>query len=341
MPAAPAPPGEVQVDISPALWLAIKNTERGLTGSGPGGLLRLKAGISPDAAPSALEEFLAKRGGTVIGNQGPRAVLLDIPAMYAPELWLLPAVASLEPVDGALPAKQPRRAARYLIASALAVLLALGAWMGLDRYRAATESPVAAGEKAGPSRPDGAGPKPAAPPAVKAPENRPPETEKPVSTAKPATEKSPAVKAPPKEQARPAKPAGEISKTGPAPEAAPQPKAVPDPEKAEAGPDKAKAAQPAGPAPEKAKAAETAETLGQRAMEAMWGGDAQKAAELLRRGLKKAPGHLGLRTNLGLALMELGRLEEAEVEFKEVLRLKPGDQEALSALQLIRRAQKD
>ena len=67
------------------------------------------------------------------------------------------------------------------------------------------------------------------------------------------------------------------------------------------------------------------------AMEAMWDGDAEKAVSLLRKALEKNPGHLGLRTNLGLALMELGRLAQAEVQFKEVLRRKPGDQEALSA----------
>ena len=42
-------------------------------------------------------EFLAGRGGSRIGRDGRRAVLVELAAMYAPELCLHRAVTSLEP----------------------------------------------------------------------------------------------------------------------------------------------------------------------------------------------------------------------------------------------------
>ena len=301
------------MEISPALWLAIKNTERGLTGPGPQGILRLEARLAPDAQPSDLDDFLAGRGGSRSGKAASGKVALELPAMHVPELCLHPAVVRLEPAGFDSNKPGTYKAPRYLAAVALLALLALTAWLGLDQYQKSTpQNPSSAGQKQQPAQPGTPKVEPAKPLPGEGPIALASRSRKAQATAEKAAraEKTAA----PKES--PAAPA--LSAKAPA---------------------KAEAAK-AKPAGGKAKTA-LAEEAVQKAMEAMWEGNAPKAVSLLRKALQKAPDHLGLRTNLGLALMELGRLDEAEVQFREVLRRKPGDQEALSALQLIKQAQKD
>ena len=58
-------------------------------------------------------------------------------------------------------------------------------------------------------------------------------------------------------------------------------------------------------------------------------GRTREAIETCRTGLKHHPGYLSARVTLGRALLDIGELEEAERELKEVLRLAPENLAAL------------
>jgi Flp pilus assembly protein TadD len=52
------------------------------------------------------------------------------------------------------------------------------------------------------------------------------------------------------------------------------------------------------------------------------------AAEAYREGLRKEPGHVAVRVRLGLVLRHMGRDEEANDVFREVLELHPAEIDA-------------
>jgi len=58
-------------------------------------------------------------------------------------------------------------------------------------------------------------------------------------------------------------------------------------------------------------------------------GRSREAIETCRAGLKHHPGYLSARVTLGRALLDIGELEQAERELKEVLRLAPENLAAL------------
>jgi tetratricopeptide (TPR) repeat protein len=58
-------------------------------------------------------------------------------------------------------------------------------------------------------------------------------------------------------------------------------------------------------------------------------GRSREAIETCRAGLKRHPGYLSARVTLGRALFDVGDLEQAERELKEVLRLAPENLAAL------------
>jgi tetratricopeptide (TPR) repeat protein len=61
-------------------------------------------------------------------------------------------------------------------------------------------------------------------------------------------------------------------------------------------------------------------------------GRSSEAIETCRAGLKRHPGYLSARVTLGRALFEIGEVEQAERELKEVLRLAPENLAALRGL---------
>jgi Flp pilus assembly protein TadD len=64
-------------------------------------------------------------------------------------------------------------------------------------------------------------------------------------------------------------------------------------------------------------------------------GNIVEAAEEYRTTLKLRPDYPFAHTNLGLALQESGQIEDAIVQFKEGLRLVPGDYKASDNLLIL------
>ncbi len=61
-------------------------------------------------------------------------------------------------------------------------------------------------------------------------------------------------------------------------------------------------------------------------------GDVRGAAEKYRAALALNPGHVGIRVNLAVALLKLGRWDEGIAEMREALRRDPGNQDIQKAL---------
>ena len=72
--------------------------------------------------------------------------------------------------------------------------------------------------------------------------------------------------------------------------------------------------------------------LNNEGVELQKSGDLPAALEKYAAALELNPSHFGFRLNYGLALSGLGRLNEAIPEFREVLRLDPGNTDATKAL---------
>ena len=62
-----------------------------------------------------------------------------------------------------------------------------------------------------------------------------------------------------------------------------------------------------------------------------------QAIEHYRRSLAIAPRNVVARTNLGIALTRMGRLQDARAEFEEALRIMPGYGPAAQNLDVLRR----
>ena len=71
-------------------------------------------------------------------------------------------------------------------------------------------------------------------------------------------------------------------------------------------------------------AAQPVDELYRQGVEARHSGDPERAAEILRRVTAAEPDNSDARLQLGLALLALGRLDEAEAAFRETLRIAPG-----------------
>ena len=61
-------------------------------------------------------------------------------------------------------------------------------------------------------------------------------------------------------------------------------------------------------------------------------GDFDEAVRIARAGLEQHPGYLSARVTLGRSLMELGRFDEAQVEFEHVLLVAPDNLVALRSM---------
>jgi tetratricopeptide (TPR) repeat protein len=61
-------------------------------------------------------------------------------------------------------------------------------------------------------------------------------------------------------------------------------------------------------------------------------GDCEEAIKVCEAGLAQHPAYLSARVTLGRALFELGRYDEARVEFLRVLDAAPGNQTAIGTL---------
>lgn len=68
-------------------------------------------------------------------------------------------------------------------------------------------------------------------------------------------------------------------------------------------------------------------------------GDKESALRCWRELVRRRPDRLGARRNLAWLLYELGRPREARREFMAILKARPGDPEAVSALEVIRKGE--
>ena len=67
-------------------------------------------------------------------------------------------------------------------------------------------------------------------------------------------------------------------------------------------------------------------------------GDTSQAIEHYRRSLAIAPRNVVARTNLGIALTRMGRLQDARAEFEEALRVMPSYAPAAHNLEVLKQA---
>lgn len=62
------------------------------------------------------------------------------------------------------------------------------------------------------------------------------------------------------------------------------------------------------------------------------GGELKRAVQLCRDGLANFPEHVSARVTLGLALLDLGRLQDARIELRQALKLAPDNLAAIRGL---------
>jgi tetratricopeptide (TPR) repeat protein len=81
-----------------------------------------------------------------------------------------------------------------------------------------------------------------------------------------------------------------------------------------------------------------AKRLYEQGVKAYQAGNLSVAVRMLERAMKLEPGSVAVRFSLGWALFERGDYQDAAEQFQEILKLRPGDSEAQSALEMAQRA---